>query len=355
MKIVRMKLTPDDLGDPNIRYNDTTHTTQFSPDGGTTWTDAPTLDARHANTFRKPTLTGSDIRCRAAANMIAAVKARNDAFISSTGQAGLLTEALAVTLLIGLGAGWILALIVETIAALELISSAVVNAAFTSGVYADLECIFFCNIGIDGSMTAAQATTIQSAIASAHAGTVSDVMALYFTEWGEVGFSNAGTVGSAAADCSSCYCGSGCNGVDDPATYTVWQRYSGVPIGSLDSGFGNPAPSVKSGTGSDGGYPAVVAGIEVIIPAPSTVTTVTFDIYNGTGSGTSGVSLFVNLLDASHTIIQSYSAVRYPGLSAWTNETFAVSGAGVKYIQVGTGNNYPGLTGNHWLDNVCWS
>ena len=49
MEIVRKYLTPDEVSPANIRTNPTTGEVEISPDGGTTWNDAPQLDPRHAD------------------------------------------------------------------------------------------------------------------------------------------------------------------------------------------------------------------------------------------------------------------------------------------------------------------
>jgi len=66
--ILRKRLAADELQPANLRYNATTDTVEFSPDGGETWLEAPASDPRNQTTY--PALTGSDIRCRAAASMV---------------------------------------------------------------------------------------------------------------------------------------------------------------------------------------------------------------------------------------------------------------------------------------------
>ena len=83
MKIVRMKLTPDDLTPASIRYNSGCDCVQQTADGGTTWTDQPSLDPRHATGFLKPPLTGSDVQCRAAENMIQHIRDSIDSVINA--------------------------------------------------------------------------------------------------------------------------------------------------------------------------------------------------------------------------------------------------------------------------------
>jgi hypothetical protein len=207
MKIVRMKLTPDDISNPNLRFNTSTDTVQFSPDGGTTWADDPAQDPRHADVFRKPPLTGGAAQCDAAANMAAAMKSQVDNFVNKSGSAALLTAALEVISLFTLGAGILVAAILTVIEVAEGIGSGVVNAAFTSDVYDGLKCIFFCHIGSDGQCSAAQLAAIESDISSLYPGTVATIANNYLNLWGEVGLSNAGVVGTATGDCSGCGCG----------------------------------------------------------------------------------------------------------------------------------------------------
>src|SRR3989304_9884747 len=72
MEIVLLKLPPDDISPPNIRYDETADTTQITNDGGTTWVDVPDIDPRSVNQFEP--LTGGTAACDAAERIVAALQ-----------------------------------------------------------------------------------------------------------------------------------------------------------------------------------------------------------------------------------------------------------------------------------------
>jgi len=207
MEIVRKKLDPNEVFPVNQRYNADTDTVQTTPDGGTTWVDTPQADPRTAPANQKPPPVADDVRCKAAANMVAFLKKIISSalgVISASGDAiSLLTVFLGV--FAELGPFDILFSLILTLATLLISTGAdALEAAFTDAIYLQLQCILYCNIGVDGTVTQAQLTTIQGAIADDIGGVVSAIFNAMISITGNVGLTNAGTLGDAPADCSSC-------------------------------------------------------------------------------------------------------------------------------------------------------
>lgn len=209
MKIIRKKLTPDEIAPSNLRYDATCNCVQQTYDGGATWVDQPGADPRSADVFRYPARTGSTKQCDAAANMVANIESQifnSTNAISSTGNAiAGVTILLQFLDLLG-DWGVLAALLVDFCNLIVSIGVTGVQAAFTTTVYSDLECILYCDIGSDGSVNAGQLAHIQSDVAS-HFGALSDVNIVLqgiLGYMGAVGLSNAGATGTAVGSCGGC-------------------------------------------------------------------------------------------------------------------------------------------------------
>lgn len=210
MEIIRGRLAAKDVSNPALRYNPDTDTVEFSPDNGTTWVDMPSLDPRTSPAFLLPPLTG-DARCDAAANM---VKWMKDFLDEATALLGAGSEALAIANmaiplyeLISGGSLTLLAIITEFAGTLFSLGYAALLAAFDSTTYDDLLCAFYCNIGVDGQVTAAQLVDVETQVTDTLNTTAGIVVDTLLFLQGEVGLSNAGVIGAQTGDCSGCDCG----------------------------------------------------------------------------------------------------------------------------------------------------
>lgn len=215
-------------------YDSDSDTVRRSIDGGETYFDTPELDPRHGDGFRYPPNTAEDQKCQAAANMTRYISDLISEVILVVDTAGTAEGLVAILLpfLIELGPFGILIDLVLGLAFILFAAGATaISAAFTSGVYDQLTCIFYCNISADGTVSAAQLAQIQAQIASDIGGLVQTVLDSMFFLMGEVGLSNAGAIGDAPADCSSCDCppschewsGVGATAVDAIYTYRTFQ------------------------------------------------------------------------------------------------------------------------------------
>lgn len=210
MKIVRGRLFAGDVSPTNLRYDSTCDCVQFSPDDGATWFDTPEADPRHSNAYRYPVLTTSDPQCDAAANMVKWIKDFLDEVTLALGEAAsaftLATIASRFFLLITGGSSVLLDLIFEIGGALSDLGYTALTAAFTPTEYDLLLCAFYCNISSDGSMSAAQLTDVETQVSATLNTTAALVVNLILSTQGEVGASNAGTIGGETGDCSGCAC-----------------------------------------------------------------------------------------------------------------------------------------------------
>jgi len=204
MKVVRKLLTPDELSPANIRYDADCNCIQQTYDGGETWVDNPGADPRHSDTYRIPPIVADDPKCQAAANMTQFTRDTINRFLIATGVAQAATSLLDLWLVAVGPVGWVIDLIIIACEGLFAIGTSAIAIAFSDDIYNQLECIFYNNIGDDGQVSAAQLDTISADISAIGDSVVNDVMAFLLNTWGEIGLSNAGAKGDAAADCGRC-------------------------------------------------------------------------------------------------------------------------------------------------------
>lgn len=210
LQVVRKELDPAEVYPTNLRYDADCDCIQQTYDGGSTWVRQDGQDPRHSPTFQFPPVTADDPKCQAAANMALYFENIIDTTLSAI-STGLDIIGLATTIMpifielgpfailfdVGLGlASGLIGLGVD-----------VINMEFTPETYSALACIFFCNIEADGSVTEEDLGGIIADIADQLNPDVQIIMGLMFLLMGEVGLSNAGTIGDAAADCDDCACG----------------------------------------------------------------------------------------------------------------------------------------------------
>lgn len=209
MTLIRSRLTPSDFSNPDYRYNSDCDCIQYSPDGGSTWRDAPGNDPRHAPQFLLPPIGGSNQQCDAAANKTKWLKDFMDSVISALAigaiAATLINTALEFVDLLFPGAV-LLELLVEFADTTFGVGDAALSAAFNSDTYAALLCIFFCDAAADGSVDAPMLAVIESDVTAQLNTTAALIVNLILGIQGEIGVSNAGAIGSETGDCSACEC-----------------------------------------------------------------------------------------------------------------------------------------------------
>lgn len=188
---------------------------QVSYDGGTTWQDAPQYDPR-TNVTQLPPVTageGEDARCKAANSAVAyfqQIEADTHAKKLAGATIAQIAEAIiGFLVLVGIIAtGGALAILGGALAAIAAsVNASDFDAAFTSGVWADLLCAIYCNMSDDGSISDLQYQTILGKAKTDHPGVAGDFLAGAIQMAGKGGFVNASRLGlNAGLSCDSCEC-----------------------------------------------------------------------------------------------------------------------------------------------------
>jgi len=179
-------------------------------DGGETYVEQPAGDPRHNTAFLFPPVEADDVACQAAANMSRWISDLIDQILLTVDAAGTFEGLAAIILpfVIELGPFGIL---IELVLGLAFIlfgaGATAIAAAFPNELFDTLTCIFYCNIDANGRADAAALESINTAIDDQIGGLAATVLHAMFLLTGEVGLSNAGTIGDAPADCSDCDCG----------------------------------------------------------------------------------------------------------------------------------------------------
>jgi len=210
LQVVRKELDPAEVYPDNLRYNVDCDCVQQTYDDGDTWVDQPGQDPRHSTTYQFPPVTADDPRCQAASNMslyfqnlietvLNAISAGLDVLGVATAIMPVFVELGPFALFFDLGLGLSSALIG--------LGVDVISSEFTPEVFEALTCTFDCNIESDGTVTALDLAAINLALIADYNPDVYLILGACFLLMGEVGLSNAGTIGEAPADCDECNCG----------------------------------------------------------------------------------------------------------------------------------------------------
>lgn len=238
MQVIRKKLTRSEVSSPNLRYDVTCNCIQQTTDGGTTWIDQPGADVRHSDAWRLPASTEPDIKCDAAARIVAAWQEDLELLYQTTNVSVFASGILQALLVLAGGAGVLIDLIILALEALITIGVSTIQAAFTSDVWDGIECIIYCHIGDDGQVSADQAEAILADVAVVYPGTVYNTLVQLQNLYGEVLMSNAGVERDESGDCDECVCSCCHRWFDVGSTniignYTIreWQSPLSPPIG----------------------------------------------------------------------------------------------------------------------------
>lgn len=207
-------------------------------DGGETYFENPGADPRHNTAYQFPPVEADDPRCQAAANQARYFSDLIDQVVLIVDTAGTAEGVMAIILpfVVELGPfGILIELVLGVAFTLFSAGALAISSAFTSTVFDDLTCIFYCNISLDGSVTADQLSTINSQVIDAFPGLVSTVLGGMFLLMGEVGLSNAGTIGDAPADCDDCGC-AWCSNQDATNLLDEWipHAFGAQPVATWD-------------------------------------------------------------------------------------------------------------------------
>jgi hypothetical protein len=290
MTVIRRRLSEADFSNPSYRYNSDCDCVQYSPDGGTTWNDAPGNDPRHSPAFLKPPVGGSSKRCDAAANMVKWLKDFIDyetaILIAGATVTGVLNAILLPIDLLFPG-GELLGLLLDLADLIFGVGGTALATAFTSDQYDLLLCIFYCNIDSQGRASADALATIESDITAQLNTTAALVTNAILFAQGEIGLSNAGAIGSETGDCDACDCG-WCYNFDFASSDGGWTAF---PDGSWPGGV--------RGAYSGGAWNAVTGGsvststeimFKIAFPATGQVTKIEVTYSRTMGEDSPGAS-----------------------------------------------------------------
>jgi len=275
--LVGCSATPPD----GIRYNADTDAVQIqTPDGE--WHDNPDADPRHSGSNKFPPIVSDSPRCDSAANMVAWIKNFIDTLVTVKDETGIIAAFFLDVLEVLWGAGIFLAIITLFVETLLFLGLDTVIDAFTSTVYDELLCIFYCHLEADGTMTADELAAINADIASIIGGNVATVLTAMFFIMGEVGLSNVGASGTEVGDCSGCGDCLWCYDWHDGTGFDTWE------VGA--TGFGVYSGGVWLGQASGA---AQIADITISF-APTAIENVTV-YYTTTGNDGNRPSTFLYL------------------------------------------------------------
>jgi len=211
MAIIRKQISEGEIQPVNIIYDPDCDCVKKDWGDGLGFVDYPQGDPRHSTVFLRPARTDEDVRCASAANMVQWIHDFIDSAISTMEAFGFLLSVVTLIFndlsLISEGFSLFISGVTELAGNLLTAGSVLIDASFTSTEYDALLCIFYCNIGGDGSVTPDQLTTIEGQVTDGLNTTAALIVNEILLLQGEVGLANAGRIGSATADCSDCDCG----------------------------------------------------------------------------------------------------------------------------------------------------
>jgi hypothetical protein len=221
--------------DPENSFN-----MQISYDGGTTWITSPNQIYNTIIPLPLPTFDDHHTKCDAASNALQHVKDLVAKQEDEMGTDNTLAEvALAIILfLIGIflaaiTEGFALPLIAEFVGVLTAIFSLGLTdftAYWTTDVYDDILCAFYCNIEDDGSFTLDDFSAVLAKLVEVlPASPAKDWLIHCLNIGGVAGLNNLARYGASAdADCSSCNC--------TDCDFTDWTEVVGNSIDFINSG-----------------------------------------------------------------------------------------------------------------------
>lgn len=203
MQLIRKRLSAEEGAPANTRYNPDCDCVETTADGGDTWTENPGADPRSNPAYQMPPNTAPDVRCAAAAGMVADVQRVVDAGIVGGTVVGIGNILLA---LLVLPIGWMFLLILAIAGALLTAGGTALAAAFPPEVYDALLCLFEQNLDESGQLDAAALdNVIDTATTQFPDPLVATTLGLVRQLHGVVGLNNAGVLyADPDADCVAC-------------------------------------------------------------------------------------------------------------------------------------------------------
>jgi len=204
IQIIRKELDPAELYPINQRFED--DTMQYTPDGGTTWIDAPELDPRNQTSIApRP---GSDVPCQSAGSVVEYIKRFINMVVPLIlASATLVQGASSIVGFLGIISGaysvlW--SLITGVFATLTSFGGATIRDSFDDAVYHEIVCILQCHMDASGQLNQGSLDAAMSQISVDVGGTAADVTNLILTIMGFAGVNRAASFYVTETDCGDC-------------------------------------------------------------------------------------------------------------------------------------------------------
>lgn len=321
MSIIRKQISEDEIAPTNIIYDPDCDCIKKDWGDGSGFVDYPQGDPRHSIALLRPALTTDDPRCDSAANMVDWLHRFIDSAIDTMAAFGFLGSV--VNLLAGYllelapEFAWLIALIGEAAAEILGVGSVALNAAFDTGTYDTIQCIFFCRIETDGSVTPDDLERIEADMTAQINTTAALVVNAILAIQGEVGLANAGRIGTMTGDCTSCLCG-WCAAWD----WTALEDLAGFSLdrGSYDAAYVGAFVDTNSKS-------SVI--LSMTLDTPMRVTSIA-TVYSGSFAGANGAVRINGYLGGSHVINHTTTAGGSHVGFTWTGDET------IDYLQIDT-------------------
>jgi len=309
MEVVRMKLTIPQYDVTSVRWVEATDTFEIQlPDGS--WATYETGDYRRAESGRLPARIDTDKRCLSAANATQAVRDTIDATLGTFNEIGIASAAL------GVGLAFIPELVSKgfaigfAFASLALsIGSEILIESFDTDAYDAIQCALYCAADSSGQWSLSR---LNSALNAIHDDPFIDDYAdvvtsfILYTLWGEVGTSNAGTMGKVTSATCSCDC-QWRYSVYCPDTSGLWGLASSPTWGVLGFYTAGVGFTQRSSQASSSGW-ATQLFIGIDIPTSTTLTKVSVECSGAWGVDADNIKGLKIVVDGA-TVYTKTSAV----------------------------------------------
>ncbi|MDZ4764149.1 MAG: hypothetical protein SGI73_06305 [Chloroflexota bacterium] len=147
----------------------------------------------------------------------------------------------------------------------------------------------------------------------------------------------------------------------NPACYTLLQNDFTQPT-TLDTGFGNPAPSAKSGRQQAGNAYGIGLFVQANITMPTEISSVSIQYYWYTNNNPNNIlAITVNIRDSEDNTLYQYDnpGAVAGGQNQWNTLVLSPNVTNAKYITfrasvVGSSGD-SSFNGACWVDSIAWS
>jgi len=318
--------------------------------------------------------TEQDVRCLAAANAVNVLSILYESITDSIAAELEVAEALTAMIEAFITAvGWAFAPIAFAIAAFFLAVFGIVYGLIKTfapdlwdETFSDvLQCALYTCASVDGEgVVTFDWTCAMDSLTSTPVALTADQLRLYGQLafivqmiGGADGLNVAG--GTTAITSATCDCGDECGLLvtfieGDPFTIIPYGYGVTWGDGTVDSGFGDPEPSILSAFGTDGVSPGFGLAVEIDLGASISVDGINLRYWYYRDDTIDALYCQIDLLDSGHGLINNAVPEIIGGQGEWQGLISPVAASGVRYVQIRLAGSGDGMTvGDCNLDNVC--